>query len=247
MTKKRSAWMITLLVVAIIGALMGGCAATSGDKGGQSGSTEKQAENVTTPAAVLVKTIATSIQADQSTGNENDDGTVTYQITNGEEVAASLGVDHPKEVTLTLFDQESQPVSKSESDFIANITGPETVCGSISAARNSSANQSDNTVVNNVEAKGDVANGYVIDMDQGENPDVQSVSKAVGFDVTKQWQMSDPVQWALAPGETITMQEYPYYEEYHFDVMEHKLFGASKKMGSGTAYRCIGFCRVVGE
>jgi hypothetical protein len=71
-----------------------------------------------------------------------------------------------------------------------------------------------------------------------------TVSNAVGFNVNANRPIKCKLEMSVSAGECGVAEAYPVYKIYTFDVMYKPIFGHMHKVGSGTAYKAVGLCKI---
>ena len=187
------------------------------------------------------------VELDYDTAVVNADGSITYDILNIEELSSLWGIN-ASEIKSAKYvainrSEEVYP-SPQASISIENVSGPKEACGVKKIARNSATNHYDKPITKNITLTGTVSNTYSLSVESGIDVEVASISSSVGFDVTAEWSMSDSTEVELAPGETVTVDAYPLYNVYTYDVYQSSFWGGRTKVGTGVASETVGFCTV---
>ncbi len=74
------------------------------------------------------------------------------------------------------------------------------------------------------------------------NISAETVSAALGFNVTKSYEVTDTYQIQVPAGKTYTIIARPYYKVYNFEVWYDPLIGWDSKVGYGYAAKPVGVC-----
>lgn len=213
------------------------------------GTSSALAENKSTETMLNMDSI--EIEVDYESAQINDDGTTTYDVSNAKDVALSYGIDDAKSVKVTIFNENQNELNfmpqaaSYNSIYIDNIIKSGEGCGTEEITRNTAINRKNKKIDKEITLIGTVSNEYSLNVEAGINVEVASISSAVGFNVSKTWSMSDNTIVSLEPNESVTVYAYPLYNFYQFDVMKNPLWGSAKNVGSGSAYKCKGFCTVI--
>ena len=169
-----------------------------------------------------------------------------------DQVAAALGIQKGKirEVIYMRVDNLPEPTPGDQSDSeritVENVVRSKPVCLSQKMRdlqyQNPSAASASYTLQNkerNHYWHAQVANGISLD--------VETVKRALGYDVEGTVEGPGDVQIELQPGETAEVITIPICECYTFEVYKKTLLGEKKLVGEGCAYRIVGYYTFVCE
>ena len=191
--------------------------------------------------------IMVAMELDYENAVANEDGSITYDIVNLDELSSAWGINISdiKSAKYVAFNQDKEAYPSPQATItIKNVFYRDEACGTRVICRNQATKRLEKPVTKDITLTGTVSNSYSLDVESGVDVDVTTISAAVGFDVTESWSMSDNTHVDLEPGETITVEAFPLYEVYSFDVYQSSIWTGNEKVGSGDALQTVGFCTI---
>lgn len=174
---------------------------------------------------------------DMETAVENEDGTVTYQVVNAQEVAAFFGKDQVVEVSYT----EIVPSEDLENTFDEGegISVAGNVTEKLFCFEMTGDNQTDQEITKEMPGNARLSNDY-----DGDPQDAQALSDALGFDVEQTFEISYETTAVVPAHETVDASSYGRYQVYRYDMEDGTIFGGFES-GQGTVKQVCGMYTVV--
>ena len=174
---------------------------------------------------------------DMETAVENEDGTVTYQVVNAQEVAAFFGKDQVMEVSYT----EIVPPEDLENTFDEGegISVAGNMTEKLPCFEMTGDNQTDQEIKKEMPGNARLSNDY-----DGDPQEAQALSEALGFDVEQTFEISYETIAVVPAHETVDASSYGRYQVYRYDMEEGTISGIFGS-GQGTVKQVCGMYTVV--
>lgn len=189
---------------------------------------------------------------DYSSAEYGENGVVYYDILNVDELAAAYDIAPEKvramkyvALPVQEYTYGVSPAGLFKKIEIVNVQYVGNVCLNRLVAQQSAQNATDREITKTITLSQTVQNTYSQSIEAGIEVEVASISSSVGFDVTYSSTISDTTEVVMQPGEMVTVMAFPYCEMYSYDVNEWRFLQGTRHVGSGYAYRVIGFCTTV--
>lgn len=196
--------------------------------------------------------VSVDVVVDYASAEYGENGEIYYDVINVEELASAYDID-PEKIRAMKYvalpvEEDTYGVSPArifKRTDIVNVQNIGNVCLNNIVAQQSASNHLSVPVTKSITISATMSNTYRVSVESGVDVEGSTISEAVGFDVSYSLTVSDVTEVVLQPGESVTIVATPYCEMYSFDIEQWKLFNGTKLVGSGYAYRVIGFCTTV--